>query len=182
LPSSVGRSSSSCDTTSSEDADVIDDGDIEAGRPKRTSVRVTMARRLKPEASSSVTVRRRRSLSRTNPRTGTLNRTTNFHPGYRHLPATRHRRPTLHHLRMQTISRSKTGTSKRAALREHQLDTSEEDTDDDGDIKIDRLKTPSCKATIAIRLKRACHFRCRSEGCRFCKLLDEVVSQTLSNA
>ena len=51
------------DTTSSEDADVIDDGDIEAGCAKRTSARVTMVRRLKPEASSSVAVRRRRSLA-----------------------------------------------------------------------------------------------------------------------
>ncbi|KAI0211027.1 hypothetical protein LSAT2_004188, partial [Lamellibrachia satsuma] len=60
--------------------------------------------------------------------------------------------------------------------------TSSEGTDDDGDIKFGRLKTPSCKVNIAIRLKRVCHFRCKSECCRFRKLLDEVISQALSNA
>ena len=49
LPSSSRHSSSSSDSTAPEDADDndVDDGDIEAGRPKRTPVRLTVARRLK---------------------------------------------------------------------------------------------------------------------------------------
>ena len=147
-------------STSSEDTD--DDGDIMTGHLKRPSCKANIAIRLKRvspfrgrsngrhfrkllDAVVSQTLSnasivskeeytRRQEQSRTNPRTGTLNRTTNYHPGCRQLPAARHRRPTLHHLRMQTISRSMTGTSKRAALTEHQL---------------------SLKANITIRLKRS---------------------------
>ena len=59
MPSSSGRLSSSSDSTALEDADEnkVDDGDIEAGRPK-TSIRVTVAKRLKPEASVGFIVRR----------------------------------------------------------------------------------------------------------------------------
>ncbi|KAI0211028.1 hypothetical protein LSAT2_004189 [Lamellibrachia satsuma] len=60
--------------------------------------------------------------------------------------------------------------------------TSSEDTDDDGDIKTARLKRSSLKANITIRLKRASHFRGRSDGRRFHKFLDNVVSQTVCNA
>ena len=60
--------------------------------------------------------------------------------------------------------------------------TSSEDTDDDGDIKFGHFKRSSLKANITIRLKRASHFRGRSDGRCFHKFLDDVVSQTVSNA
>ena len=58
--------------------------------------------------------------------------------------------------------------------------TSAEDTDDgtddDGNIKGGCLKRQSCRANMANRLKRDCHFRGRSDGRRSRNLFEEVVT------
>ncbi|KAI0211026.1 hypothetical protein LSAT2_004187, partial [Lamellibrachia satsuma] len=58
--------------------------------------------------------------------------------------------------------------------------TSAEDTDDgtddDGNIKGGCLKRQSCRANMANRLKRDCHFRGKSDGRRSRNLFEEVIS------